>query len=337
MRDKLEYQKDGWYFAQCGRDLETLVAEELQDMQVQQVKTVRAGVHFQAEQEVFYRVNYCSRIASRILAPLVTFRCASENDLYKKGYNFEWEKILDTAHTFAIVSHVSNSAITHSQYAALKLKDAIADRFRAKYGKRPSVDRENPHILLHLNVQDNRAIISLDASGGPLYRRGYRMQGGEAPMQETLAAAIIRLSGWEGKLLLYDPMCGSGTLLAEALLHACHIPSCFRRQYFGFERLPDYDLTLWRKVKKNSDSLICEIPDDLIAGSDIEPSVLKMASANLSLITSGEKVKLIQCDFRQLPELKNYCIVCNLPYGVRQGEKEALKLLYKEFGDFLKR
>jgi len=334
--NEFEYQKEGRYFAQCGRHVEELVAEELRELGAEPKDILRGGVHFRAKKEILYRANYCSQLASRILAPLFSFRCTSDKSLYNAGYNFEWEKILGIEDTFAVFAHVSNSLITHSQYAALKLKDAIVDRFRKIVGKRPSIDREDPHVWINLNVQENHAVVSIDTSGGVLHRRGYRMHGGVTPLQETLAAAIIRLSGWKGERPLFDPLCGSGTLLAEALLHICHIPAGFLRPRFGFELLPDYEQKLWQKVKKANDNRIRKLPEGLIAGSDIDLALVQAAHSNLSRIPSGEKIAIVHSDFRQLPGLENSCIVCNLPYGVRQGEKEELKIMYKAFGDFLK-
>lgn len=337
MRKEFDYQKDGQYFAQCGRHIEELLAQELTELGAVSVETMRGGTMFEAEKEVLYRVTYCSKLATRILVPLITFHCASETDLYQAGYDFEWEKLFDVSHTFAIFSHVSHSSITHSQYAALKLKDAIVDRFRKRTGNRPSIDRENPDIWFHLDVQTNHASISLDASCGSLHRRGYRIHGGTTPLQETLAAAIVRLCAWDGERRLYDPMCGAGTLLAEALIHWCRIPSGYLRKHFGFEFLPDYDPRLWGKVKKSCDNLIRDVTEGLISGSDISIIAIKMAHDNLSRVPSGNKISLAQMDFREIPGLENSVIVSNLPYGVRQGKKEELEILYKNFGDFLKR
>ncbi|MCP5107607.1 MAG: class I SAM-dependent RNA methyltransferase, partial [bacterium] len=183
---------------------------------------------------VLYKINYCSRILQRVLAPLVSFPCPGHHVLYKKAYHFQWSDILRLDRTFAIQANVSHSEITHSRFAAQRLKDAIVDYFRKKYGKRPDVNPRDPHILLNLNIRENQAVISMDTSGQSLHRRGYRISSVTAPMQETVAAAVIRLSGWKGEKPLLDPMCGSGTLLAEALMMYCNIPPGFKRKRDGF-------------------------------------------------------------------------------------------------------
>ena len=235
-----EYQKTGRFFAQVAGQMEEYGAAELKEFGVKEITPVYRGVWFKTDLEHVYRVNLWARLLTRVLAPLLTFSCHSTDYLYTTAKKMEWEKLLTSDQTFAIFSTVSNSKITHSQYAGLKLKDAIADYFLEKEGKRPDVNRENPDVWINLHIDKNKAHISLDTSGGSLHKRGYRINSVPAPMQETLAAAIIRISDWQGLTPLLDPMCGSGTLLAEALLHFSRIPSAFLRKKFGFENLPDF-------------------------------------------------------------------------------------------------
>lgn len=239
--------------------------------------------------------------------------------------------------TFAIFSHVSQRHIKHSQYASLRLKDAIADHFLTKFGQRPSIHRTNPNVWINLHIENNKAVISLDTSGGSLHRRGYRDEGREAPMQEIVAAAIIRLSGWDGSRPLYDPMCGSGTLLMEALMVHGRIPSGLLRRRFGFEFMPDFDAALWREVKKTALDGIRDVPQDLILGSDISPGAVAAARKNASRLPQGDKIKLLVMDFREIEDWGERVIITNPPYGIRLGKDQDLVSLYKELGDFLKK
>ena len=188
------YQKTGRFFAQVADGFDDLVREELARLGAVDVKPAYRGVWFGADKEALYRVNYRSRLLTRVLAPLISFDCHSAGYLYKTGFSIEWPSLFGADETFAIDATTANSKITHSRYAAQRLKDAVADRFREDTGERPSVDRKAPDMRIHLRIHANRATISIDTYGSSLHRRGYRREGVEAPMQETLAAAIVRLS-----------------------------------------------------------------------------------------------------------------------------------------------
>ncbi len=231
---------------------------------------------------------------------------------------------------------VSDSTISHSKYASLRLKDAVADYFKEKTGQRPDVSIRNPDILLNLHIRHNTAEISLDTSGGALHRRGYREETVLAPMQETVAAAIIRFTEWNGSLPLYDPMCGSGTLLCEALMRYCNIPAGIFRNKFGFEFLPDFDGSIWKQVKKEADTSIRELPQGLIAGSDVSVEAVDAARINIMGLNYGKNVRVERADFRELSAIEGQVIVANPPYGIRMGEDEDLEAFYKDLGDFLK-
>jgi putative N6-adenine-specific DNA methylase len=219
-----EYQKNKQFFAQVTGSLEEEGEKELQELGAVNTRTTYRGVYFEADKKTLYRINYNSRLLSRVLAPLHTFHAFNANALTKVAYNMNWGSVFTTDQTFAISASVAKSKITNSLYASQCLKDGIADHFRDKTGKRPSVNTVNPDIRLNLHIEKDSAVLSLDTSGESLHKRGYRLSGGEAPMQETVAAAIIRFSGWDGEKTLLDPMCGSGTLLCEALMHYCRIP-----------------------------------------------------------------------------------------------------------------
>ena len=331
-----EYQKTGRFFAQVAGQMEEFGAAELKEFGVKEITPVYRGIWFKTDLEHVYRVNLWARLLTRVLAPLLTFSCHSTDYLHKTAMKMEWNKILNSENTFAIFATVSNSKITHSRYAALVLKDAIADYFMENDGKRPNVNREEPDVWINLHIDRNKAHISLDTSGGSLHKRGYRLNNVPAPMQETLAAAIIRISGWNGKTPFLDPMCGSGTLLAEALLHYCRIPSAFQRKQFGFEFLPDYDESIWERIKNEAGRVRRSLLDGLLNGCDIEQRAVNAARINLNSLQNGHLVRIQKRDFKEHPGLENGIIVTNPPYGIRLGEEKQLESLYKELGDFLK-
>jgi len=331
-----EYLENGEFFAQTAGNMEEMAARELKEFGAKKIKTAYRGVFFSVDKEKLYRIVYQSKLLSHILAPLIKFSCHDTKYLYKRAMEIEWDGILTTNQTFAISAKVANSNITHSKYAALKLKDAIADYFFESQNKRPNVDKQNPDLQFHLYIHNNFATIYVDVAGFSLHKRGYRIESVEAPMQETLAAAIIKLSGWNGKTKLIDPMCGSGTLIAEALMQYSRIPTGYNKSDFSFQYLPDYDKNIWEKIREKSKSLIRELPEDLIYGNDILRSAIRATAANLNTIPFGNKINLSSKHFEDLPHLENYTIVTNPPYGIRLQDKEKVKILYKNFGDFLK-
>jgi putative N6-adenine-specific DNA methylase len=333
---KYEYQQSHRFFAQIPKGMEALGMEELSELKAERLKPGYGGVHFEGDWATLCRVNYTSRCVTRVLAPLASFRCHSEEVLYRKAKGIRWLDFFTPDHTFAVFSHVSNSKIRHSQYAGLRVKDAIVDYFREQCDQRPSIHRTDPDVWINLYVENNRATINLDSSGGSLHRRGYREKTVEATMQETLAAAIIRLVSWDGSSPLYDPMCGSGTLLTEALMSYCRIPSGFLRKRFGFEFLPDFDGALWKSVKEEADRHIREIPEGLIAGSDISRKAVDAAKANTRHLPQGDRITLNVIDFRRIADLENTTIVCNPPYGIRLHADKDLGQMYQAIGDFLK-
>ena len=228
------YQQDRIFFAQAARGLDELVRAELEELGAGDIEAAGGGLHFRSDAAGLYRVNYYSRLVSRVLAPLASFTCLSEQALYDAARALDWQALFAVEQTFAVFANVWESRMAHSHYAALRLKDAIADHFRDRCGRRPDVDTERPDTWINLSIRQDRAVVSLDTSNGSLHRRGYRVQSVAAPLQETLAAAMVRLSGWQGERPLVDPMCGSGTILAEAFMHYCRVPAAFKKEKFGF-------------------------------------------------------------------------------------------------------
>lgn len=331
-----EYQKNKRYFAQIAEGIKELGTQELSELGALNITPEYGGLYFNAGKEALYRINYSARLVSRILAPLVSFNCRTPEQLYKKAGEIKWMDFISAKNTFAVFGNVSDSSITNSHYASLRLKDAIADSFRERSGKRPDVDSRDPDIWLNIYIRSDNAVISADTSGGSLHRRGYRKDAVSAPMQETVAAAIIKYTQWDGSVPLYDPMCGSGTLLCEALMHYCRIPSSVLRKRFGFEFLPDHDKSLWAMVKKEQDRKMRDLPEGLISGSDISPEAIKISKINILNLPHGNRIKLERLDFRIGEGLMNGVIITNPPYGIRTGNAQELDSLYGSLGDFLK-
>jgi putative N6-adenine-specific DNA methylase len=332
----LTYQKSGRYFAQIAEGLEDIGKKELQELGARDIKPGYRGYYFSADKASLYRLTYCSRLLSRVLAPLLMFDCHSAKYLYKTACKIDWPSLIDLKDTFAVKANVSHSKITHSQYASLRLKDAIVDVFRNKTGERPNVDTKTPDVLFNLYIQNNKATIYLDTSGASLHRRGYRLHSVAAPMQEIVAAAIIRLSSWDGNRPLIDPMCGSGTLLCEAMMHYCRIPAGFLRKKFGFESLPDFDAKIWSSVKQEADSHIRDLPPGLISGSDKSGEAIEAARTNIKNFSQGKNIALSIKSFQNIQSLENYSVVCNPPYGIRMDTDNKIKDFMKQLGDFLK-
>jgi putative N6-adenine-specific DNA methylase len=330
------YQQDGRFFTQTARGLEELAGAELRELGGRNIEIAGGGIHFHSDLEGLCRVNYCARLVSRVLAPLAAFPCPSDRVLYDTARALDWEALLSPEKTFAVFANVRDSRVTHAHFAALRLKDAIADHFRDLCGRRPDVDTEHPDVGINLNIHRDQALISLDTSAGSLHRRGYRVQSVPAPLQETLAAAMVRLSGWHGERPLVDPLCGSGTILAEAYMGYCRLPSAFKREKFGFESLPDFAAPAWQEVRRQCDAARRDMPEGLIRGSDLDRQAVTAARRNLREIPGTRGVSVERKDFRDLPGIPGCTIICNPPYGVRVGELESVRLLYKEFGDFLK-
>jgi putative N6-adenine-specific DNA methylase len=330
------YQQNRRYFAQVAQGLEEAAAAEVKPLGASQIRPVYRGIYFEAEKPALYRINYQSQLLTRVIAPLEVFACHTTEVLYRRTRSLPWREFLNPEQTLAVFANVANSRIRHSQYAALCVKDAIVDYFREECGRRPSVERIDPDLWVSLFIENDRAVIGIDTSGGSLHRRGYRRVALEAPMQETLAAAVIRISGWDGSRPLYDPMCGSGTLLAEALIRHGRIPAGCLRPRFGFERLPDFDPALWASVKAAGDRRMRPLPPGLVAGSDIAGEAVAAAHANLGRLPHGSGVSVSRMDFRRLEGLPDRVIVCNPPYGIRLRGGGTISDLCRALGDFLK-
>lgn len=330
------YQQ-GEYFAQVARGMEELGVQELIELGARDPRPAYRGVSFKADRATAYRICYESRLCSRLFAPLARFRFTDEKDLLRLATDVPWHRLFSKGRTFAVTFNVGNSVIRNGKYASLLVKDAICDRFRQETGGRPDVDTDHPQIVINLFIDRNEAVLSADLAGEALHKRGYRAHGGgPAPMQETLAAAIIRHTGFDGTQRLWDPMCGSGTLVAEALMAAARIPAGYLRQDWGLFALSDFDAASWKRQKAAADARIRPIPPGVLSASDVDGRAVGFARQNLARLPFGPVVGFTVTDFRQAPDFRDGVIVCNPPYGVRLGADDDLPKLYGELGDFLK-
>lgn len=332
-----EYQRTGSFFAIVAGGLERHAAQELESLGARVDQPVPRGFAFRCDQATLYRILYCSRTAQRILAPLATARCLSEKQLYEFASEaLDWTALFEIGASFGIQTNLSGSRISHSLYAGQLLKDAICDSFRRKYGRRPDFATRNAQINFNLHIKNDQATIALDLSGSSLHKRGYRQVAGSAPLQETLAATLIRLSGWEGTRTFVDPMCGSGTILAEALMHYCRVPAAYLRPERGLRFLPDFDARIQTQIVETANAAIRPLPPGLIRGSDLNPKNILIARENLATLPFGENVNLTVSRFQDLDRQSGRCVVTNPPYGVRLGDEGSIRELYHELGDFLK-
>jgi putative N6-adenine-specific DNA methylase len=324
-----------FFFATSPRGLEPLLAAELASFGAHGVAQVPGGVSFAGDWQVCYTANLWSRLASRILWRVAEFDYAGEEDLYEAARKLDWPRFFTLERTLRVNVSAQKSPLKSLDFATLRIKDAVCDRFRDALGSRPSVDRANPEVRVHAFLDAAHCLIYLDTSGEPLFKRGWRAGAGEAPLRENLAAGIILLSGWKPEEPLLDPMCGGGTLLVEAAAMARGRAPGARRE-FGFEKLKMFDAKLWNKTRhEERASAAAKLQ---IFGSDSDPRVLNEARRNLAGAGVERWVKLEQADIleRAAPAAAGV-MVANPPYGERIGSKEELALFYPKLGSALKK
>ena len=334
--NKYLYQQHSQFFSQHAPGSEKAANSELIKLGAESIKNGHLGFYFKSDINHIFKIVYESRISTRILAPLVHFECHSEKYLYKTAKQIDWSDFLTSSKTFSINANVSNSKIKNSRYASYILKDAIIDQFRENNNERPNVNKYFPDLQLNLYIHQNSARISIDLGGGSLHKRGYRKNSIDAPMQENLAATIIEFAEWDKKTSIYDPFCGSGTLLIEAAMKFTNTPSAYLRPKFGFLRLPEFDATRWNKIKSDSNKNIKDLPYGLIKGSDIDSNAVNNAKKNLKILNFDSNIEIKTMDFKNISNLSEHLIVTNPPYGLRQKNPDEVSILLKEFGDFLK-
>ena len=315
--------------------LESVLAKELEELGASGIRPVNRAVLFTGGKDTLYRVNYCARTAMSVLVPVSDFRITSKEDLYSEALKIPWSEYMNADDTFSVVAVINSPLFGHTGYPGLVVKDAIADYFRMKRGRRPSVNTSDPVVIVNLHISNDRVTVSLDSSAVPLYKRGYRTDQGPAPLNEVLAAGIIKLSGWNGSDPLLDPMCGSGTIPIEAALMANNIPPGKFRSSFGFTRWKDYDSYLFGKIKNEADSGITK-SSARIDASDISASAVRLTGANLEKAGLAGQVSLEVSDFMNVkPEFRNGYVFMNPPYGQRI-QPEDISGIYSMIGSTLK-
>jgi len=326
------------FFATTAKGVEEVLAAELVRLGVNGVAIESGGVRFTGGLEAAYRANLWLRCASRVLMPLAEFACETPEELYQGARTVAWNEYVTPSMTLAVDCNLRDSALTHSGFVALKTKDAIVDEVRDRCGSRPNVDSKDPDLRVNVRLFRNRCTISLDSSGTPLDRRGYRLDRHEAPLKENLAAALVELSGWDGSVPFLDPMCGTGTIAIEAALKALRVPPGFLRAGFGFQRWPGFDRGLWaRLVEEGRQGMLTALPAP-VSGSDISHSAVAMAVENARRAGVLDKLTLGRGAIAELsPPPGPGVMIFNPPYGKRLGEEEELRPLYKEIGDVMKK
>ncbi|ASB50558.1 THUMP domain-containing class I SAM-dependent RNA methyltransferase [Alkalitalea saponilacus] len=315
--------------------LEPVLAKELEEMGARDIKILKRAVSFESNKELLYKSNLCLRTAIRILQPLTTFTARDEQQLYEKVKAFNWAPYLRNDQTLAIDAVVFSKYFQHSKYVALKTKDAICDQFRESTGKRPSVDVERPNLLINVHVAEDKFTLSMDSSGEPLNRRGYR--GGEhpAPINEVLAAGMILLSGWDGVRPFHDPMCGSGTIVMEATMFAANMAPNINRNEFGFSRWNNFDPELWKNVLEEVKSKV-KRPECRITGSDISKKSIDIARQSALDFSLKQYIDFQVSPFSEThPIGKGGVLMMNPPYDERLKTKDIV-VLYEGVGTKLK-
>lgn len=316
--------------------LEEVLAQELRELGASDVSPLKRAVSFSGDLELLYRANYQLRTAIRILKPIEAFQTRHPDSLYRRILKIDWSEYMSVDETFAINSVTNSPYFTHSKFAALRVKDAIADHFRKKYHRRPDVNVTDPDLRIHVHISNENCTLAMDSSGDALYKRGYRVETLEAPINEVLAAGMILLTGWQRDCHFIDPMCGSGTIPIEAAMYAQHIPPQIHRTSFGFMKWKNFDKTLWEKVVKEANAKRKEFPYQIL-GYDQSFKAARIAQFNAEAAKLDHLIKFERCNFEKLtPPEGEGILVMNPPYDERL-ENANINDLYTDIGNQLKR
>lgn len=314
---------------------EELLEKELVQLGAMHVKKGVRNVSFEGDKGFMYKANLGLRTAIKILKPIKTFKVLNEQDLYDQVYKMPWEKYMKCSGTLAVGATLNSQVFTHSHYVSLKTKDAIVDKFRDTDGERPNIDLRFPDLKINVHIDRQVCTISLDSSGESLHKRGYKTATNIAPINEVLAAGLVMLSGWDGQSDFMDPMCGSGTILAEAAMIACNIPPNLMRKEFAFERWSDWDVELFEKIEASLLSKTRDFHHKMI-GYDKSPSAVAKAKDNIKNAHLDEFITIKHEDFfkTQKGGENKLHMVFNPPYGERLDID--MEEFYKYIGDTLK-
>lgn len=323
------------YFASCPRGLEEVLQQELTDIHASDIKKVDGGMLFSGDNEVLYRANISSRIATRILCLVKQGTYENEDDIFNAALAVEWTSWFALEKTIKVSTTAIQCPLKSIDFMTLRIKDAVCDIFREKMGKRPDVAVRDPDIKIHLFLEKNNFSLYIDASGAPLYQRGFRTASVEAPIKENLAAGIIKLSGWTPGEPFLDPMCGSGTFLIEAALIASNQAPGLNRD-FGFMAWKNFDKTLFATIKTSYLDKVTKKDFLKIYGSDKDLRAIRVSKKNLTLAGFENSVQLVCKQFSEItPPYNEGVLVTNPPYGERIGEE--LDSAYPEWASSLKK
>ena len=325
------------YKAVTFKGLENILFEELKTMGAENLKLMPKTVSFKGNKELLYKANLSIRTALKIIMPIKRIKLNNPEEIYKIAFNIAWENYFTLNNTFSVSTVGYSSFYKNLNYASLKVKDAIADRFRKKYNKRPSVNPKNPDIGIHVYIKENLLEISLDSGGKSLHRRGYRLQGHKAPLNEILAASLINISNWNENTPLYDFMCGSGTILFEAYLKANKIPPNIKRKKFSFMNWKDYSPELFKKTKNELKNKITINRNLKLFANDINKNHINLFKKELEHYQIKDFENTFEFsakDYKEIKSKTNYgTIIINPPYGERLQENENF---YHNLGIHLK-
>lgn len=315
--------------------LEDVLAKELRNLGAQDVQTGVRMVSFVGDKGFMYKANLALRTALKILKPIHSCRAYNEKSLYSGIQNVDWSQYLDVNDSFVVDVTLNSDHFNHSQFVALKTKDAIVDQFRDKFGKRPNIDKDFPDLRINVHIYDEQCSVSLDTSGSSLHHRGYRTATNIAPINEVLAAGMLLLSGWDGQGDFLDPMCGSGTIIAEAAMIACNIPANINRKEFAFEKWNDWDNDLFEKIENSLLNKTREF-HYTITGYDKAPSAVEKARNNISNANLEDYITIKHENFFETKKETSgpLHMVFNPPYGERLDID--MERFYREIGDTFK-
>ena len=323
----------------CSNRLSPYLLEEITALGLKPVRVFKTGVELEGTMNDCIRLNLYLRCASQVLFSLDHFKAVNADELYDSLKGIEWENIIPADGYFSVSSNVSNDTITNNLFANVKVKDAIADRFREKTGQRPDSGATLSGAVIHLYWKEDYAEIFLDTSGETLSKHGYRKIPGKAPMLEALAAAVIYASGWKGDGPFINPMCGSGTLAIEAALIAtCRFPGLYRNNY-SFMHIKSFEDDMYESELTQLQEKVCEKPGLKITASDMSEDAVNISKVNAGIAGVEEMMNFEVCDFQQtvIPDEPDGVIYFNPEYGDRLGDEKELEETYSLMGDFLKK
>ena len=317
----------------CFFGFEETLKEELLEYGYDQIEILNRAVQIRGTWKDVYYLNLHSRCSISILVEIASFRIKTENDLYQSASKIKWSNIFDVNKTFAVKGAIYSDIFTNTHYPYLLVKDAIVDHFRDKTGDRPNIEIKRPQVLIDVYIRNNQVTISVNTSGNPLFQRGYRNAAGEAPINEVVAASLIRMSGWDRKTNLMDPFCGSGTILIEGALLATGIPSNIERQHYAFKNFKNFDKHLWDEIYGKAIRIVRKLPCKFL-GSDISDEMVLKSRRNLREFSFGRFIEISGKPFNEVRKSEEpVFIISNPPYGQRLEIEEEL---YAQIGSWLK-